>query len=277
LGSGWLAPSLLPHEDQAAIAAPELISNAWEKLGGGQADIYYPDVFEGCWQVGSTLVSVDAPKGIEYTNDAAQIKQAVDNELNRTMRYEQCFVRNGKSRLVADRSLNTRKITEAILGPQRDDAIRYEWNIDDPNVLRMHMKGLDIFTRVTRRFSSAGDDDINSDQLTNMETSELFEQVFDKGAGAPRVKASRLITKWKWRSLANTPEGQPQIIASQTLNNYVTPIGSGSGSVASKDDLSFTNLSEPASVFKYRMVFLKTNNDDDSNSAVADSTIAPRS
>ena len=101
------------------------------------------------------------------------------------MRYEQCFVRNGRGKLVADRSLNTKKITEAILGPQGDDAIRYEWNIDDPNVLRVHMKGLDIFTRVTRRFSSAGDD-VTSDQLRNMETSELFEQVFDKGVGESR-------------------------------------------------------------------------------------------
>ena len=221
---------------------------------------------------------------------------------------------------MADRSLNTKKITEAILGgPQQAeenqnqglirgelDNIRYEWNIDDPNVLRIHMKGLDIFTRVTRRFSSAGDD-ANSDQVMenkNLETSELFEQVFDKGVGkaskdgrsrlkiqdgedgrmdrsidamtlttslflslflcfivsvsvlgAPRVKASRLITKWKWRSQRDTPEGQPQIIASQTLNNYVTPVGSG----ASQDDLSFTNLSEPASVFKYRMAFVKSN------------------
>ena len=46
------------------------VSDVWEKLGGGQADIYYPDFFEGCWQVGSTLVAVETPKGIEYTNDA---------------------------------------------------------------------------------------------------------------------------------------------------------------------------------------------------------------
>ena len=43
------------------------VSDVWEKLGGGQADIYYPDFFEGCWQVGSTLVAVETPKGIEYT------------------------------------------------------------------------------------------------------------------------------------------------------------------------------------------------------------------
>merc|ERR1712087_197819 len=103
-----------------ALAAPEIVSDVWEKMGGGQADIYYPDLFEGCWQVGSTLVSVDAPKGIEYANDVDQIQQAIDNELNKTLSYEQCFVRNSRNKVVANRSYNTRKITEAILGP-RDD------------------------------------------------------------------------------------------------------------------------------------------------------------
>ena len=88
------------------------MSDVWEKMGGGQADIYYPDLFEGCWQVGSTLVSVDAPKGIEYANDVDQIQQAIDNELNKTLSYEQCFVRNSRNKVVADRSYNTRKITE---------------------------------------------------------------------------------------------------------------------------------------------------------------------
>ena len=59
----------------------------------------------------------------------------------------------------------------------------------------------------------------------------------------------------------DTPEGEPQVIASQTLNNYVTP-----GDSADVSDLSFTNLSEPASIYKYRMAFVKaeknkTNND----------------
>ncbi|QDZ26064.1 hypothetical protein HOP50_20g86150 [Chloropicon primus] len=224
------------------MAAPELISDAWEKLGGGQADIFYPDLFEGCWQVASTLVDVQQ-KG-EY--DADQVQQAIENELNKTLRYEQCFVRNGRGLVVADRGLNTKKITEAILGA-RDD-IRYNWNVDDPNVLRIDLKGLKIFTRVTRRFSSAGSD-VASPSLRTLETSELFEQVFDNGLGNPRVKASRLITKWKWRTLDETPEGQPRILANQVLSNYATPLDSNTA------DLSFTNLSEPASIYKYKMAF----------------------
>ena len=69
---------------------------------------------------------------------------------------QQCLIRNSKNKLVADRSINTKNITEAILGP-RDD-IRYTWNMDDPNVLKIRFKGLDIFTRVSRKFFSAGDD-----------------------------------------------------------------------------------------------------------------------
>ena len=82
-----------------------------------------------------------------------------------------------------------------------------------------------------------------------------FRQVFDKGLGNPKVKASRLITKWKWRGAEETPEGQPQIIATQVLNNYLTPMSSSDQS--SMDQLAFTNLSDPASVFKYKMVFFK--------------------
>ena len=74
------------------------------------------------------------------------------------------------------------------------------WLTDDPNVLKIRFPGLSIFTRVTRRFSSSPDPEQEED-LRSMETSELFEQVFDKGVGSPKVKASRLITKWKWRSL----------------------------------------------------------------------------
>ncbi|WZN66022.1 hypothetical protein HKI87_14g75850 [Chloropicon roscoffensis] len=252
--AGAAIASALPllHGASRALAAPELVSDVWEKLGGGQADIYYPDFFEGCWQVGSTLVAVETPKGIEYTNDADQIQQAIDNELNRTLRYEQCFVRNSRNRVVADRMHNTRMITEAIMGA-RDD-IAYTWNVDDPNVLKIHLRGLEIFTRVTRRFSSAGGDEVPAG-LTSLETSELFEQVFDKGLGNPKVKASRLITKWKWRGAEETPEGQPQIIATQVLNNYLTPMSSSDQS--SMDQLAFTNLSDPASVFKYKMGFFK--------------------
>ena len=51
------------------------------------------------------------------------------------------------------------------------------------------------------------------------------------------------------------PEGQPQIIATQVLNNYLTPMSSSDQS--SMDQLAFTNLSDPASVFKYKMGFFK--------------------
>ena len=107
------------------------------------------------------------------------------------------------------------------------------------------MAGLDIFTRVTRRFSSAGEisDFSNPSQDKKLETSELFEQVFDKGEGEPKVKGSRLITKWKWRAEEETPEGQPRIIASQTLSNY--------------RDAADLTTSAPSSIWTYRMAFWK--------------------
>ena len=130
----------------------------------------------------------------------------------------------------------------AILGPRDDMDIN--WQVDDPNILKIHLRGLDIFTRVTRRFSEIS--------ARTLESSELFEQVFDRGLGNPKVKASRLYTKFKWRDLEETPEGQPQIIATQQLYNFITPIDSAD------PQLAFSNLSDPSSIFKYKMAFFKT-------------------
>jgi len=254
----------------SAIAVPSVVSDAWEQVGGGVSDVFYPEVFEGCWDVSSKLVSVDAKAGANGF-DAKQVQQTKEQELGRILGYSQCFIRNERGRVIADRKRNTRELTEAIIGTQSD--MQIDWNPENPNVLKMKLPdGTNVFTRVTRRYSNQPSDD-------TLETSELFEQVFDYGIGnVPKVKASRLITKWKWRqvpmrmessdadgdgtsesSSTSTAEAdkdslgkstQVQIIASQVLSNYATPIDE-----SNNDQLSFANLSSPASVFKYRMAF----------------------
>lgn len=49
---------------------PESLGSAWEMIGGGPPDLFYPDEFLGTWQVVSTLVAVDVPMGEEMLNDA---------------------------------------------------------------------------------------------------------------------------------------------------------------------------------------------------------------
>ena len=99
--------------------------------------------------VRSTLASVDTPRGLDATrDDRAQVERMM-GEGKPTLAYPQCFVKNKRGRVVADRAANTKALTEAYLGPRED--IAYAWDIDDPNVVRMALPGLKIFSRVTRR------------------------------------------------------------------------------------------------------------------------------
>ena len=45
------------------------VDGVWEALGGGPADLFFPDDFEGVWEVESLLTSVDTPLGPEFVPD----------------------------------------------------------------------------------------------------------------------------------------------------------------------------------------------------------------
>lgn len=157
----------------SAIAVPSVVSDAWEQVGGGVSDLFYPEVFEGCWDVSSKLVSVDAKAGANGF-DAKQVQQTKEQEvvltlalivnrfamvtlidsfrftlqLGRILGYSQCFIRNERGRVIADRKRNTRELTEAIIGTQSD--MQIDWNPENPNVLKMKLPGKNMSGRVER-------------------------------------------------------------------------------------------------------------------------------
>jgi hypothetical protein len=52
-----------------AAALPSVLDKAWVTMGGGPADLFFPDEFLGEWEVASTLVKVDLPCGPEFVPD----------------------------------------------------------------------------------------------------------------------------------------------------------------------------------------------------------------
>lgn len=52
-----------------ASALPESVDNAWERVGGGPADLVFPDEFEGEWVVDSVLTNIELPLGPEFVPD----------------------------------------------------------------------------------------------------------------------------------------------------------------------------------------------------------------
>lgn len=57
------------HACIQASKLPPAFDRAWEKIGGGPADLYFPEEFLGVWNVESTLTSVKLPLGPDFVPD----------------------------------------------------------------------------------------------------------------------------------------------------------------------------------------------------------------
>jgi hypothetical protein len=235
-----VAAALLRPPSAAASKLPEAADRAWEAMGGGPADLIYPDSFLGTWAIESVLESVDLPSGAEFAPDMAVVRRAQEEDLGHVVRYQAAFVRNPRGQVVADRRFNTASLLGFYLGMETEKlASRIRWNIGDPNRLDMSLPGgLQVTTRVTRRSEEWGD--AGADRLA---TSEFFQQILDSDeAQEPKIKAQQAFTKYHWRSAATAGAG-PEIIATQIVSEYSTEGGGVSG--------------KAGVIYTYRMSFVR--------------------
>lgn len=54
-----------------ASGLPPAVDKAWESIGGGPADLIFPEFFLGRWGIVSTLIKVDVPLGPDFVPDIA--------------------------------------------------------------------------------------------------------------------------------------------------------------------------------------------------------------
>jgi hypothetical protein len=52
-----------------ASKLPPALDRAWEAVGGGPADLFFPEDFLGLWNVESVLTSVKLPLGPDFVPD----------------------------------------------------------------------------------------------------------------------------------------------------------------------------------------------------------------
>jgi hypothetical protein len=81
-------------------------------------DIVYPDVFQGRWQVSSTLTSVIAPAGEQFFGPAGAFHAAQKLVGGAPLEYEARFVRSAGTAggVIADRAFNVARIAAAAMG-----------------------------------------------------------------------------------------------------------------------------------------------------------------
>ena len=78
------------------------------------SDIYYPDYFNGLWNVFSTTTEVKAPCGVQLFGGNNTYARA-QNEVNTSLRYKCRFVPTAKG-IIADREYNVIEIAKAAMG-----------------------------------------------------------------------------------------------------------------------------------------------------------------
>jgi hypothetical protein len=77
-------------------------------------DVYYPDWFEGKWNVNSVTTAVQAPCGVQLFGGNATFEKA-QNEIGTALNYESRFIsQNGQ--IIADREFNVKSIAKVALG-----------------------------------------------------------------------------------------------------------------------------------------------------------------
>eukprot|EP00879_Flechtneria_rotunda_P027139 GHRR01029013.1.p1 GENE.GHRR01029013.1~~GHRR01029013.1.p1 ORF type:complete len:201 (+),score=50.99 GHRR01029013.1:143-745(+) len=69
--------------------------SAWEAMGGGPADLTFPESWLGTWDVTSTLVDVQLPLGESVVPNMAAVQRAQDEDLQRPLRYQVCMQCSG--------------------------------------------------------------------------------------------------------------------------------------------------------------------------------------
>ncbi|KAL4419385.1 hypothetical protein ABPG77_002912 [Micractinium sp. CCAP 211/92] len=229
-----------------ASKLPEAVDRAWEGLGGGPADLVFPDSFLGVWDVESVLTSVETPLGPEFVPDMRVVQRAQQEDLNAVVRYQVAFLKNQRGEVVPDRSFNTASLMKTYTGtPLAEVQQRIQWNSNDPNLLQLSLPGgLQVSTRVTRRSEEWQGDD-------RLSTSEFFQQLITSPqAQQPKVKASQCYTKYHWRSAdaaARGGGGGVQVVATQVVSDYLTAYDTATAMMEAKG--------RPVVVYTYRMAF----------------------
>eukprot|EP00798_Chlamydomonas_sp_ICE-L_P008882 gene8882-3761_t len=215
-----------------ASKLPGFADSAWEAMGGGGADLYFPDQFIGVWDVMSELVKLELPMGKDFVPDMRLVDRANKDELNKPTKF------------------NTASLIGMYYGDSMNVDDRITWNPEDPNVLLLSLpKGLIIRTRVTRRSEDIPEPD-------RIETSEYFEQDRDIGVlpaedirETDRIEKSECFEKYKWREM--TPDIManygPAVIATQVVSDYLTPYDG--------DEKYLQSMNKPVVLYTYKLQF----------------------
>jgi hypothetical protein len=174
---------------------------------------------------------------------------------------------------VFDRAFNTLSLLRAT-SPGSARGARAEWDVADPNLLTLKFDAVAeggegekdeggeeerrraaaaarrrgaVRVRVTKRSERA----VAADRL---DTSEFVQTIFlndgesENGGGVPRVKASQVFSKWRWRAEGES-EG-PTVVATQVVSEFLSVEAGG-------ERAYLESAGRPVAVYTYRLALTR--------------------
>ncbi|CAI5463443.1 unnamed protein product [Closterium sp. Yama58-4] len=215
-------------------------------LGFGDADVYYPRVFEGEWECLSQLIAVETPQG-EQAADSRAVAQA-RRDIGVTLPYRARFF-DFNGNVVGDRAYTTTSLVEATMG--KGVVADADWSPSRPNQLTLTLKGgykvQSVITRRSYEMSAPNQFDVF----------EYSQQVFDNLSvldGPPSVKASSNLTRYQWDEADKATGQVKEIYAFQRVSMF--PVvggvaGEGQSRLSAADVISLGFGEKPVTVYKY--------------------------
>lgn len=275
-------PAPFPPSAALASTVPAL-DGVWFSLTGAPPDLFFPAAsFLGEFEAVSTLVSAEAPLGEAALPPAslAGLQRAREEDLGKPLRYRTRFVpapagnpATPPDACVFDRAFNTLSLLRAT-SPGSARGARVEWDVADPNLLTLKFDAVAegeegekdeggeeerrraaaaarrrgaVRVRVTKRSERA----VAADRL---DTSEFVQTIFlndgesENGGGVPRVKASQVFSKWRWRAEGES-EG-PTVVATQVVSEFLSVEAGG-------ERAYLESAGRPVAVYTYRLALTR--------------------
>ena len=251
---GWSGTATAGELSQRLANFPQ-----WEQLTSVQpaeGDLVYPDWFAGSWEVTSTLVDLVAPLAPDIVTPGFESNR---QQLNQPVSFLVRFIPEkppiiglklspkiaNSSILIADRAFNSLNLARAYLG---DEAVlSTKVDPDSPNRQITLLRGDSEALRRNRQLISiVTARAIETTSNENFITSEVFQQLF-KGGSRPYFNTVESTTAYNKLSTSH-----PAIEADQVTAVYLSP----------QDPDYFTAASRPVALYRYRLQFSPTPEED---------------
>ena len=168
----------------------------------GQPDVYYPDLYEGEWEVEQEVTGVVEKRKVL---EKPLIVQGLEDK--NLVSFRRVYSRYG-DKVVFDRGVSTSNYLQKLVENDKTEKVIARFEVSNPNVVNVETSGKrNIEIRVTKRSVEDTKSIVNGNDMQDASNvdgaisySEFSRVVESEGTGQPRLWGVRLLARYKQQS-----------------------------------------------------------------------------